>query len=254
MKIVYGTYKIKTYFSLSNGLDMALSNGIRDFDTAELYQNHGLFGKILPELLLKHNLTRSSIHITTKLSWNTLKKSDDQIVQAINKIFETLGLDYLDLLLIHAPSSRFSNEHVWLLLNSYNLNPINNYGVSNFNVDQIQNLNNYIKLNNLAPIYCNQVELNPHVYLRQKPLIQLCQELNIKIYIYGLYYHWDTYDSISRGELINWAHAHNLIPIISTQNNAHMNSILQRQTTYTKILDTIDFDPKFGFIYTQYNK
>jgi len=260
-KITFGTYRIKTLDDIYNGLDIALSNGIRYFDTAELYKNHHLIGLVLNNLLDKYNITRKDIKITTKISFKTLTLSNEDIIKSIDKIFDDLQIDYLDTLLIHAPTNDDNNKRIWSILCNYTNKIIYNIGVSNFRYEHIKSLNEYININQLTKIYINQIELNPFVFSRQKQLIEYCKENDILISLYGLFYHLDKYIdilpnniSIKRNHLIKWSLFHNFIPNIKTLNKEILDEILcDSDNTYNDYLDNIEFNAITGFQYTKYN-
>ena len=254
--ITFGTYRITTKEDIYNGLDLALSNGIRYIDTAEIYKNHHLIGEVLPILLKKYKLKREDIKITSKLSFKKLHLPDDEIKKAINQIFDDLQIDYIDTLLIHAPTTDENNKRIWKILNEYREKTINNSGVSNFRYEHIESLNNYIKENNLRTIYINQIELNPFVFSRQKRLIEYCKENNILISVYGLFYHFDKYDKpIKRNHLIEWTTYHQFIPNIKTLDKECLQEILQENNddSYIDYMNHIDFVKETGFQFTKYN-
>ena len=230
--IIFGTYKITAYDQMYLCLDMAIQHGIRHFDTAELYKNHIIFGQILNILLKKYNLKRSEIYITSKISMKTLKKNNIDIIKSIDQIFIDLNLDYLDLLLVHrSTNDNHKNSNIWTLLSNYNNNKINNIGLSNFNLNDIIYLNNYINSNNLLNIYCNQIELNPFVYNIQKSLIKYCLINNIIVQAYGIFYYFNDLNKISdyhyyHNDIIKWLKCINVIPIIKTTNIDHLFELL----------------------------
>jgi diketogulonate reductase-like aldo/keto reductase len=258
--ITYGTYQIKTYDDLYKGLDMAFKEGIRNFDTAELYQNHDFFGKIINDLLIKYNLKRKDIWITTKISSSTLRPSfsDENIRSNIDAIFKMLDIEYIDLLLIHKPTTELNNYRLWDILTKYD--KINHIGVSNFDYIKIKQLNDHIAENNLKPIYCNQIELNPLVFSKQLLLINYCKENQINISLYGLFYHFYKYNEfgmiIKRNQLIKWAIHHNFTPIIKTLNEWNLQQCLMDNILDEHDIDklnNINFNSLYGFIYTKFN-
>jgi diketogulonate reductase-like aldo/keto reductase len=254
--ITFGTYRIITKEDIYNGLDMALSKGIRHIDTAELYKNHHLIGEVLPKLLDKYQLRRADIKITSKISFKKLLLPDEDIIRAINQIYEDLKIDYIDTILIHAPTTDENNKRIWKLLSQYREKSINNIGVSNFRYEHIESLNNYIKENNLRNIYINQIELNPFVLSRQQKLIEYCKENNILISLYGLFYNFNKYDKpIKRNHLIEWTKYHNFIPNIKTLDKECLDEILynKKDGLYIDYMNQIPFVKETGFQFTKYN-
>jgi len=92
-----GVYKVKEGEEVINAVRTALEIGYRHVDTAAFYQNEEGVGKAVRE----SGIPREEIFITTKV-WNT-----DQGYETTLKAFETslkkLGLDYVDLYLVHWP-------------------------------------------------------------------------------------------------------------------------------------------------------
>ncbi|MBV9884938.1 MAG: aldo/keto reductase [Acidobacteria bacterium] len=79
----------------------ALLAGFRHFDCAERYGNEREVGQALKEGLAATSLSRENIFVTTKL-WNSNHRPD-RVEPAFNASLARLGLDYLDLYLIHTP-------------------------------------------------------------------------------------------------------------------------------------------------------
>ena len=79
----------------------ALDAGFRHFDCAERYGNEREVGKALKEGLAAGGIARGDIFVTTKV-WNTNHRPE-RVEPAFEASLERLGLDYLDLYLIHTP-------------------------------------------------------------------------------------------------------------------------------------------------------
>jgi aldehyde reductase len=79
----------------------ALAAGFRHFDCAERYRNEREVGEALQAGLAANAIAREDIFVTTKL-WNTNHRPE-RVKPAFDKSLERLGLDYLDLYLIHTP-------------------------------------------------------------------------------------------------------------------------------------------------------
>lgn len=96
-----GTWEMREKTLLYKILDTALSAGYRFIDTAHVYGNEVLIGKILKLLLPKYNLSRADVFITSKLP--TTHQGSALARQAIEESLKNLQTDYLDLYLIHFP-------------------------------------------------------------------------------------------------------------------------------------------------------
>ena len=87
------------------GLKYAISLGYRHIDTAWLYQNEDVIGKVLKEVIgeSKGKLKREDFFLTSKV-WNT-HHSKLMVRKCINDTLTNLQVDYLDLYLLHFPMS-----------------------------------------------------------------------------------------------------------------------------------------------------
>lgn len=133
----------------------ALETGYRLIDTAAAYGNEAEVG----EAITASGLPRGELFVTTKL-WN-----DDQghanTLNAFEHSLERLGMDYIDLYLIHWPApSRGRFVETWGTLCELKADGrARSVGVSNFT---IQNLEEIIAASDVAPAV-NQIELHPRL-------------------------------------------------------------------------------------------
>lgn len=130
----YGTYKSSNEEVTQAVID-ALAAGYRHIDTAAYYGNQ----KGIGEALRQTDLSREDIFITSKV-WNT-DRGYDQTMAAFEKTIAELGVDYLDLYLIHWPANRKQfgdqarklNADTWRALEDlYQAGRVRAIGVSNF--------------------------------------------------------------------------------------------------------------------------
>jgi diketogulonate reductase-like aldo/keto reductase len=82
-------------------VELAMEAGFRHFDCAERYGNEKEVGEAMQEVFRKGIVTREKMFVTTKL-WNTNHRPD-RVPRAFEASRKRLGLDYLDLYLIHTP-------------------------------------------------------------------------------------------------------------------------------------------------------
>jgi diketogulonate reductase-like aldo/keto reductase len=170
--IFFGTYKLTEKDILYNALRNAYDVGFRHFDLAELYKNQHFIG----EFFEKNNINRKDIWITSKVSFRVMPKGEEAIRKSIEKTMEDLKTDYIDLMLIHAPTK--NNVLCWNILNEYKKEgKIRYIGISNFNVIELEKFCN--EISNPKDIFCNQIEFNP--FLNRTELINLCKEKNIRL-------------------------------------------------------------------------
>lgn len=146
----------------------AIHNGYRSIDTAPMYENEEGIGKGIKE----SGIDRKDLFITSKI-WNN--DGYDETFNTFDQTLKKLGLDYLDLYLIHWPGkNKFKNT--WRALEElYFHQKVKAIGVSNFH---IHHLNDLISIANIKPMV-NQVEFHPR--LTQKSLINYCKQENIQL-------------------------------------------------------------------------
>ena len=147
----------------------ALEAGYRHIDTAAFYMNE----KEVGEAIRESGIPREEIFITTKL-WNDDQRNGCQR-EAFEKSMELLGLDYLDLYLIHWPVKDCFVKS-WNIMEEYQqAGRIRSIGVSNFHMQHLMELMAHSKT---VPVI-NQVECHP--YLSQQPLRSFCNKLGIQV-------------------------------------------------------------------------
>ncbi|WP_010529300.1 aldo/keto reductase [Lentibacillus jeotgali] len=180
------------YVTLNNGLEMpqlgfgvwqvpdeeatpavskALEAGYRSIDTATLYGNENGVGKAIAD----SGVSREELFITTKV-WNR-DQGYENTLKAFDESMEKLGLDYVDLYLIHWPMPEVDNyvKTYKAMEKLYHDGRVKAIGVCNFNVDHLQRL---LDECDVVPAV-NQVECHP--YLQQKEVKEFCQEHNIYV-------------------------------------------------------------------------
>lgn len=166
-----GVYKVEDGMVTVETVKAALDAGYRLIDTAAIYQNEESVGRAIRE----SGVSREDIFVTTKL-WNEFHGYDEAL-QAFQDSLDRLGLDYIDLFLIHWPMPRFGKfvETYKALEQLYEEGKVRAIGVSNF---EVQHLNQIIQSSSIVPAV-NQVEIHP--YLSQKELIAFCKRYDIQI-------------------------------------------------------------------------
>jgi 2,5-diketo-D-gluconate reductase A len=148
---------------------IALATGYRHIDTAAIYVNEVGVG----EGLRISELARGEVFITTKL-WNA-DQGFDAALKAFDHSVKRLGVDYLDLYLIHWPSPRrdLYVESWRALARLQEEGRVRSIGVSNFGADHLKRI---IDETGVTPVL-NQIELHPH--FQQRALIETHKELGI---------------------------------------------------------------------------
>ena len=180
-KVGYGTWQIPNSEAYQSTLE-ALSIGYRHVDTAKAYRNEKAVGKAIKD----SGLNREDIFVTSKLPAEI--KGYDVTLKAFNETMSDLGLDYLDLYLIHAPwpwdkmgkDCTKENIESWKAMEVlYKEGKIRSIGVSNFSPKDIQAI-----LDNcdIVPMV-NQIRY--FIGLTQKETVDFCNKHNILVEAYS---------------------------------------------------------------------
>jgi diketogulonate reductase-like aldo/keto reductase len=100
--IGFGTFDPNHPEGAYSATRIALHTGYRHFDCASLYENEELVGKAIKEFFqIRPDVKREDLFITTKV-WNHLHEPED-VEWSLNESLRRLGLDYVDLYLLHYP-------------------------------------------------------------------------------------------------------------------------------------------------------
>jgi 2,5-diketo-D-gluconate reductase A len=148
----------------------ALAYGYRSIDTAAAYRNEEAVG----EAFRASGLKREDAFITTKVRND--EQGFDASQRALDESLKRLGLDYVDLLLIHWPVPRqdlyLETWRAFIEMRRKGL--VHSIGVSNFNEEQLKRI---ISETQVTPVL-NQVQLNP--YMQQRALRAVHEALDIR--------------------------------------------------------------------------
>ena len=154
-KLGFGVFQIKNPAQCEQAVLDAISVGYRLIDTAASYGNEEAVGQAIK----KCGVPREELFITTKL-WIS-DTSYEGAKAALQKSLDKLGLDYLDLYLIHQPLNDYYGA--WRAMEElYKEGKVRAIGVCSFYPDRLADL---IAFNEVAPAV-NQVEAN--VFFQQK--------------------------------------------------------------------------------------
>jgi len=146
----FGTYLLRDGLECEQAVLNALHTGYRLIDTAAVYNNEEAVGRAIK----KSNVNRDEIFVTTKFLPADI--GYEKAKQAFEVSLKKMGLDYIDLYLIHLPQGDIHSS--WTALEElYSEGKVRAIGVSNFNMDQIQDL---LKQHSVIPAV-NQVETHP---------------------------------------------------------------------------------------------
>jgi diketogulonate reductase-like aldo/keto reductase len=163
-----GVYQAQDGEEVVQAIKKAVSTGYRSIDTAAVYSNEAGVGKGIREC----GVHRGELFITTKVYD---EQGYESTLQAFDASLTRLGLDYVDLYLIHWPV-RGKFKETWKALEQiYKNERAKAIGVSNFQIYHLQDLMSsaYIK-----PAV-NQVEFHP--LLTQSDLLEYCRNNEIQL-------------------------------------------------------------------------
>ena len=217
----------------------AISVGYRMLDTAQGYQNESSIGDMLEALDIK----RSDIFITSKIraEIKNYQEAKESILESLKK----LKVDYIDLMLIHAPkpwsemgSGKYNynkeNLEVWkAMVECYKEGLIRAIGVSNFSIKDLKNIMNNSKIKPMV----NQVHFNPSV--KPLELLKFCQDNDIAFEAYSPLAHGNAKDDLKVINLskkynvtfaqicLKYVLSHGAIAIPKSLNIDHMRSNLE---------------------------
>lgn len=190
-KLGLGTWMIKDD-EVGQAVQQAVELGYRHIDTAQAYQNERGVG----EGLRACGVPRDEIFVTTKLAAEI--KSYDEAVEAIDASLDKLGLETIDLMIIHSPQpwrefgsdDRYleGNRQAWRALEeAYEAGKLRAIGLSNFQQSDVDNI---LESCSVEPMV-NQILA--HISNTPIELIRYCQDKDILV---------EAYSPIAHGELL----------------------------------------------------
>ena len=166
-----GTFLVKD--DAADRVSHAIKVGFRLIDTAQGYNNE----KEVGDGIKKSGVDRRELFITTKV--NTTEMRAGTVRQSLDKSLADLGVDYIDLVLVHWPVKGHVKE-TWQILEEYvDAGKIRSIGVSNFNPHHIDELLEYARI---RPVV-NQIEIEP--YLTQHDVVGFCFREGIQVEAWG---------------------------------------------------------------------
>jgi diketogulonate reductase-like aldo/keto reductase len=142
-KIGFGTWLLEEGDECYNAVADALRAGYRHIDTARAYHNEGSVGRAVRD----SGIPREDLYVTSKLPAEA--KSYENALSQFETTMGEIGLDYLDLYLIHAPwpwaemgkDYRAENRQIWKAMEEFLASGrVKAIGVSNFNADDLDSL------------------------------------------------------------------------------------------------------------------
>ncbi|AEN88358.1 Aldo/keto reductase, diketogulonate reductase [Priestia megaterium WSH-002] len=162
----------------------AVSSGYRHIDTAQAYMNEAGIG----EGIRSCGVAREELFITTKVAAEA--KTYKEVTESIDESLTKMGLDYIDLLIIHSPQpwtefreeNRYfeENKEAWKAMeDAYKAGKVKAIGLSNFLQDDIENILSSCEIKPMV----NQILA--HVSNTPLELIEFCQKNGILVEAYS---------------------------------------------------------------------
>jgi len=186
-----GTWQVPPGDVAYNSVKEALKAGYRHIDTAQAYGNEASVGQAIRD----SGIDRSEIFVTSKLPAEIKSYRTAQIASGMT--MKKIGLDYIDLYLIHAPwpwteiGADYTKENieVWKAMEEfYESGKTRSIGISNFNVKDIDAILGTCRIKPMA----NQIKL--HIGYPQKEIVSHCVKNNIIV---------EGYSPLATGKLLN---------------------------------------------------
>ncbi|WP_100333994.1 aldo/keto reductase [Bacillus alkalisoli] len=164
-----GVFKVEEGEEVEKSVETAIKLGYRSIDTAAIYRNEEGVGRAIKA----SGVPREELFITTKV-WNKAQGYEITL-EAFERSMSKLGLDYLDLYLIHWPV-KGKYVDTWRALEKlYSDGKVRAIGVSNFQINHLQDIFEMAKVRPMV----NQVEYHPK--LAQVELLSFCKENNVQM-------------------------------------------------------------------------
>lgn len=179
---------------VADAIKEAVNIGYRHFDTAQAYRNERGVG----EGIRNCGIPRDEIFVTSKVAAE--HKTYDEAMAGIDETIKKIGLDYLDMMIIHSPQpwekvnqseDRYVNENreAWKALeDSYKAGKLKAIGLSNFRIGDIENI---LEVCEIKPMV-NQILL--HISNTPLELVEYCQDKDIIV---------EAYSPIAHGEILH---------------------------------------------------
>jgi diketogulonate reductase-like aldo/keto reductase len=202
----------------------ALNAGYRLFDTASLYGNEASLGRAIRS----SGIQREEVFVTTKL-WNS-DHGYDRALRAFVESLRRLGMEYVDLYLIHWPVQGLRLQTWQALEKMYEEGRSRAIGVSNYMIHHLEEL---LDQASVVPAV-NQIELHPYNYHSRLETVEFCRSKGILVEAYSpltkgrklkdptLVDIAKTYGRTPAQILLRWCYQHGFVAIPKASNPDHL--------------------------------
>ncbi|EOD25176.1 Aldo/keto reductase family protein, partial [Emiliania huxleyi CCMP1516] len=272
------------FHSVSRSVLWYLLKGGRHLDAAYLYMNNEAIGHAIAAAA-DRGVPRSELFVTSKLGPRFFSGLSPEV--ELKLMLQQLGLDYLDLVLLHHPegiggmigkcangTAAECRANAWVKLSALRAQGlIRNLGVSNFQISQIQPL----EALGLAPVSVNQVQYNPWAPDWQQDVVDYCQKKGIVVTAWSPFqgtmmqhaslFTVQSLQEVARAKgktvaqvMLRWALQKGVVAIPGTSNPAHMDENLaaysfELTAGEMAVIDGVRSDPKAkGFVAIGFEK
>jgi diketogulonate reductase-like aldo/keto reductase len=172
-KLGFGTWQAENDVAYE-AVTHALEHDYRHIDTAQLYENEEGVGRAIAD----SDLDREDVFLTTKV--DPTNRSVEDILASVEASVDRLGVEQVDLLLIHWPHPLADLETVMEALDETVWQGLTRYiGVSNFGVDRLDRARELAS----EPIFTDQVLFHP--WWTQRELLSYCQDNDVLLTAYS---------------------------------------------------------------------
>ncbi|MGW9857624.1 diketogulonate reductase-like aldo/keto reductase [Staphylococcus hominis] len=228
-----GTFRVENNDTCKEAVKHAIESGYRSIDTAKVYGNEEQVGQGIKEGLESTGLNREDIFVTSKLFFEDFGR--ENVARAYETSIQKLGLDYLDLYLVHWPGT---NEAVMIdtwkgMEDLYKDNKVKNIGVSNFNPDHFEALLAQVSI---KPVI-NQVEFHP--YFTQEKLRKYLEAQNIHMESWSPFMNAQILNDETLNEIGNEVNK-SAAQVIIKWNMQHNVVVIPKSVTPSRIEENID--------------
>ena len=235
----FGTAKLENGETTVKAIIDAIQTGYRLIDTASAYNNEQSIGQAIKEI--SHEIPRNELFISSKVANERSTNKDkgggyNETISAFDNTLSRLGLEYLDLYLIHWPVPQYFeknyqalNIETWHAMEKlYNDGKTRAIGVCNFLPRHLEALFPHIEI---LPMI-NQIEVHPQY--QEKELVNYCQEKAIIVEGYGTLQRGEVFKIQLLNEIakkygktvaqicVRWSYQRNILPIAKASTIDHM--------------------------------
>ena len=144
----------------------ALKDGYELIDTANCYVNEKAVGRGIKRAIEEGITTREKVYLETKI-WPSFYEDED----AVDKTLERLGVDYIDMLILHQPAGNYVAGYK-MLEKAQREGKVKSIGISNFSIEQIKDL---LSKTEIVP---SLIQVEAHPYYPQTELKEFLSQYN----------------------------------------------------------------------------